>query len=229
MIEFSFLEVGLRQIPRLSGSVVNWFSGQSLQNKTILLIGPSRSGKTSFLRFVQFGHFADDQEERTLDPVEKKNLAIRTDKGSVEVKVKKIVDTVGQADAREHARNLADVRHHAVCIFVHSQMDVRGSDQSSVQGYITELFDQFDDLLDGRRKKSPPEIIIVYNKVDLIESQRGVENRNAVHQIARENAKRVFGKDASRKLRTLSCSLVEEFDNGALAGKVVQKLIEQLV
>src|SRR5690242_3944419 len=68
------------------------------QGKTIMLVGPARSGKTTFISYLQHGIFQDPQDiPRTYDPVDSSHFNLRLGPNkTLDVIVKTVVDLPGQ-------------------------------------------------------------------------------------------------------------------------------------
>lgn len=220
--------MSLKVVTRVSPNAVTWLKAKAF-GKKILFIGQSRAGKTTYIRYLAHGIFADDDEERTFKRGGSGVVQLKLGpKESLDLTISSIIDTVGQAPTENHAQDVRAVNPDAVMIFVSSEFSLSDtSDSNAILPYIDALFEHLEEkiarnLFSFSRTKC---VIVVLNKVDLLEGgAEGAENRKKIFDFVKPRIARVFGKIVADRSRTMSCSLIEDFDNGKLAKKVAESL-----
>ena len=100
-----------------------------LKGKTLMVVGPSRAGKSTFVNYLQFGIFQHEQEtSKTYAPAHgpKFNLTVGSTK-SLQVLVKTTVDLPGQYSEVQLANEVFDIRPHVLVVVLDASRDLHGS------------------------------------------------------------------------------------------------------
>jgi hypothetical protein len=146
-----------------------------VQGKTIVVAGPARSGKTTFMNYLQFGAFEHVQETpKTYSPAVSKrfNFTVGNQK-NLEVMVKTVIDLPGQYP--DLSEIVFEQRPHALLIMLDLSAPLEDPHDPRSSGPWLEHFlsrlDQRWTNADGRRNKLSS-VTVVMNKADLVDSSR---------------------------------------------------------
>ena len=145
-----------------------------LHGKTIMVVGPSRSGKTTFISYFQFGIFQDTQEtEKTYHPVESPRFNLRLGPNrTLDVTVKTVVDLPGQYP--DLSKEVFEHRPHALVIIL--DMSAPQSDPNDPRSsaiWLEEFCNKLDQRWHGQKaqRNRLRSVILAMNKIDLVDPQ----------------------------------------------------------
>jgi signal recognition particle receptor subunit beta len=145
-----------------------------LRGKTIMVVGPPRSGKSTFVTYLQFGIFQDAQEtEKTYHPVESPRFSLRLGPNrNLEVEVKTIVDLPGQYP--DLSKNVFEHRPHALVIILDMsapQSDVNDTRSSAL--WLEDFCNRLDQRWQGQKAKRNRcrSVIVAMNKIDMVKPE----------------------------------------------------------
>jgi len=169
-----------------------------------VIAGPPRAGKTTLVRYIQYGIFQHAEEtQRTYDPIESQrfNLQLGADK-KLEVSVKTAVDLPGQ-----YGVPLADAvferRPHALVILLDVSRELDGDDDGGVPcaGWLTNFCIRFDQrwLADPGRNRLRC-VIVAMNKMDLVPADAMTTAERAYKQIMAQHWKASRGPHTDEPL-----------------------------
>ena len=110
------IKVGLEVFSRVSPKGFAWVKSK-LVGRDLLIVGQPRAGKTSLVRYLQYGVFADPQTERTRTIKESASFTVKMGRDeALKLEIRKAVDTVGQVSAAEHAKLVQAYRPHVLVL-----------------------------------------------------------------------------------------------------------------
>jgi GTPase SAR1 family protein len=125
------LKVGLEIFSRVSPKGLAWVKSK-LVGRDILIVGQPRAGKTSLVRYLQHGLFAEPDTERTREIKETAAFTVNMGRNeSLKLQVRKVVDTVGQVSAAEHARLSKSYRPHVLILLIDMKGPWAGTNEHS--------------------------------------------------------------------------------------------------
>jgi len=160
--------------------VRSWFTG-----KTLVVVGPPRAGKTTFVRYVQYGIFQHaDKTPKTYDPTSSPRFNLRLGKdNNLEVLIKTAVDLPGHAAARTLADDVFKQRPHAIVIVLGLDNPLEGDEGTAA--WLREFCKQFDYrwLQAQDRRNRLRSIIIVMNKLDLVDAPQLEAHENRYREV----------------------------------------------
>ena len=140
----------------------DWLMNQ-LYGKKILIVGPGRSGKTSFKNYLSKGILLNETAtSKTKLHSKFKGSIIKVNSGTFEIKLKSLTDSPGQIGPLIHAESVQEYRPHFLFVFLNCEE----TDESIkwFQDFAESLYSIFRDYPDlVNRIKS---IFIVLNKKD---------------------------------------------------------------
>ena len=188
MVDTGCVLLGLKLVTKVSPNLLTWLDDKTL-GKKILIVGQARSGKTSFLNYMQHAIFADDEhgEPRTTQKNSSGSMRLKLGpRKSLELKVKEIIDTVGQAPEINHAQDVKKSKADAILVFVSADKPLSGQ-PDACEEYLTDLFEHLAEMAGHTPAfaKRAKVVIIVQNKVDLVDEVDGVERRKQLHAHVR--------------------------------------------
>jgi signal recognition particle receptor subunit beta len=167
------------------------------KGKTVMVVGPARSGKTTFVRYLQFGIFMHaDETQPTYDPVESPRFNLRLGPNkTLEVSIKSAVDLPGQYPARRLADEAFDHRPHAL-VYV---LDLTAPLEGEADRASGEWLKQFCERLDQRWQGQKPQrnrlrsVIVAMNKMDLVDAAVVTTNEKRYKEIMSQSFRAAKG------------------------------------
>jgi GTPase SAR1 family protein len=140
------------------------------KGKTILIVGQSRAGKTTFLEYFQYGLFEDEKEtQRTYEetPTARFNVKLGRDQ-SLEIIVKKTIDIDGHSAPFQQAKLIIEQKPHALLIFMDATLPLKTSTD-----WLTEFCKKLEShwRVKGIKKNRIKSIVLVLNKKDKVEAK----------------------------------------------------------
>jgi hypothetical protein len=141
----------------------------------------------------------------------------------LQLQVRSILDTVGQVNARDHARAVIRHKPHAIVIVLDVSGQWEGDNNYSSRFYLSELLENLAHELHPRAfiAQHPSNITVLLNKSDKVDPSVIAELAKHVRESLNSKLTR-FGP-AVKKIPVLPCSLIEE-EGGALPEKVIRNL-----
>ena len=219
------VKVGVQLLTRVAPTGLAWVSTW-YKGKRLAIVGQPGAGKTSFLRYMQFGVFADPSMPRQPTEDDSKSAAFSVKSGKdnmLQLQVRSILDTVGQVNARDHARAVIRHKPHALVIVLDISGQWEGDNNYSSRFYVSEFLENLAHELDSRAflARHPSNITVLLNKSDKVDAAVTAEWAKQVRQSL--NTKLAKFGPAVKKIPVLPCSLIED-KGGALPEKVIRHL-----
>jgi len=221
------LKLGIELVKRITPTGLAWIRAW-FQGRKILVVGQPRAGKTSFVRYLQYGIFTDPDEKSPRTRKVRKSASFTVGMGkdqALKMQVRSTIDTVGQALASEHAANT--VLHHpdALVIIVDLASDWRGQTEYQASHYLGEFCDHLAGELSEHKKlrKKLKAVVVVLNKKDLASNSKIISWRRGTERILEEKLRASFGARV-KDVPILSCSLIERHDTGRSANAVIEAI-----
>lgn len=155
-----------------------------IRGKTIMIVGPSASGKTTFLNYLRAEVFLPVQPpESTLAPNETKPYEVHLGTNqTVTVTVKTTVDVPGQYTAIQLATEAFARRPHGLVVV----LDLTNPDSSD---WFEEFSTRLDQKWQGvrRRRNRLRAVVVAMNKADLIDDAAIAEQEAEYRRIAQRH------------------------------------------
>lgn len=217
------VKVGVQLLTRVAPTGLAWVSTW-YKGKRIAIVGQPGAGKTSFLRYMQYGVLADPELPRQPTEDEKKSAAFSIKSGRdnmLELQVRSILDTVGQVNARDHARTIAKYKPHALVIVLDLDTTWDGKNNHAASFYLSEFCGHLAMEMHPRSNlaRNVSNTTLVLNKVDQVEPSRAARWEKDSRRILNSQLTK-FGPDI-KKIPIMRCTLLEGGDI-SLAEKIVR-------
>jgi hypothetical protein len=221
------LKVGLDVFTRVTPKGFAWIKSR-LVGRDLLIVGQPRAGKTSLVRYIQYGVFAEAETARTR--AIKKTAAFTVKVGrneSLALEVRKAIDTVGQVSPAEHARLAKQFRPHILVLVLDASGPWEGSEERSARYYLEEFFDYYSEAYRQapvlrRRLRA---IYIVLNKRDRLDEKRSASLLKKAKDLVQGKIRSAMG---TLDMFVLESSLFEGFDGGKSANAIIGKIALRL-
>jgi hypothetical protein len=224
-------KVGVEAYKSASPSLFRWLK-RLVFGKTVLFLGPSFAGKTSYVTYLRSGELANPNEfaDRTIGHRNSGGVIIKSANGNVEVDLAKIMDTQGQGAPQEHAELVAEYRPHAICLMFDASedwsplgvLDPSKSNKVWLETFLIKLckIANGDDSLFERIKS----FAVVLNKVDLVKDQSTLQGKvDQVHLLVGHHLKGDLG-DLAAMLVVKPMSAIQGYAGDASPEKVTSSL-----
>ena len=202
-----------------------------LRGKTILVVGPGHSGKSTFVRYLQYGIFQHEEPyEKTYQPVSgpRFNLRLGVDR-SLEVLVKKAWDAPAQY--ADPANLVADARPHALLVVVDLSMPLdKDGDNRSTAPWLEEFASRLDDRFRDIKRSSNrlTSIIVVMNKADLVDDTTRERHTQRYREILRRHFQAARGRNMKAPVRIKPCISVENPEGTKFIDAILVDLAQDL-
>ena len=200
-----------------------------LRGITLLLAGPSQSGKTSFLRYLRYGRLSPElRHGTTLGDTPTAPLTVTMDQDQrLQLHVRRSLDPPGQAGAKGHADLMEEKRPHAILLILDStspSADLRDW-TSRFCRHAERVF-----LESLGYRKELRSIIVCLNKFD---KKRGRQyfsaRRDAVQTCLRDGLANALGRERVDTIQILPCVSVRTSQYGTqLIDDVIAELAMQV-
>jgi len=154
------LALDMVQRPAMTGlaRVHTWLTGNE-----VLILGPARAGKTSFVDYLRYGVMEPEQEtEKTLGVEKTASFRVRIGRdASLELKLKRAVDVAGQIGPIEHARLVEEKKPHAIIIMLDLSAPMSGISDRASGPWLIEFCKHFEERYrDDKRLKEDARFLV---------------------------------------------------------------------
>jgi hypothetical protein len=229
-------EVGVGVLRAVAPGVLAWAKAQ-VTGKTVLFVGPSRAGKTSFINYLRAGTYTDpaDAIARTQSSGSVGGLQLKSPNGNLQIEVKKLVDTKGQDFPEVHANLVQRHRPHALCIMMDASAEWSGAGDPDPNKNNRAWLEQFLNRLCELRADDPnvlrrlKSFSIFLNKVDKVPDENAVKSRAAQARLVVSSLLRGRANRVVDLLNVKPLSLVQDYSGGKLPAQASVTLFMPLV
>jgi hypothetical protein len=217
------IAIDLVKRPAMSGlaRVHSWLTGHE-----VLVVGPARAGKTSFVEYLQYGVLEPEQETaKTLDLRKSATFRLKIGRNSsLELKVRRAVDVAGQVGPMEHAKIVEERRPHAVVVLLDLSAPVTHS-----AAWLTDFCKHLDERLRTNMgaKKRLKVIVFVANKQDTLSPDAAVRRIERFKQIIKKQMAFAFPTRVD-SIPVMPCILVQKDNAVAMADAITIRLAKAL-
>jgi len=225
--------------PWIFGKVQMWATG-----KTVIVVGPSRSGKTSFLDYLELGILrVEQQTRRTMGLEPRYNFVIEVGKDQrLKIRVRKPFDSSGDVAPFKQVEYIERQRPHGIVVILDAvrfkilEVEPEHPEElnESCTAWLTELCIHLNKLLNTNEKvaQTLKAMIVVINKWDKLpkvddnaEKKRKEEFEETVRSILDKHLNNKFySKDGTGVVNVLPCALVNNQLDDALVKEVISTL-----
>lgn len=159
-----------------------------LRGKTLMVIGPRASGKSTFLNYVRYGVFQHEQDaQSTYRPqnIQDFRLAIGQDK-ALTVSIRKAIDIPGQWNSKDLADDVFERRPHALVVMLDLSAPLEDpNDSRSTAIWLRQFCTEAEVRAHASkaRKNRLRVIVVVLNKADLVSDEEFAEKRQVFEKI----------------------------------------------
>jgi hypothetical protein len=222
------IAIDLVKRPAMNGlaRVHTWMTGHE-----VLVLGPARAGKTSFVDYLRYGVLEPAQEtEKTLDIESTTTFRVKVGRdSSLELKVKRAVDVAGQVGPIEHARIAERRRPHALVVMLDLSAPVTGASERASGPWLIEFCKHLDERIrsNAKMKKRLKTIIFVANKHDTQSPEAAARRIDSLRKIIRKHLEMSFTTTVD-SIPMLPCTLIQTDDTPVLADAVIIRLAKAL-
>lgn len=221
------LKVGLDVFTRVTPKGFAWIKSRFV-GRDLLIVGQPRAGKTSLVRYIQYGVFAETETTRTRTVKKTAAFTVKVGRNeSLALEVRKAIDTVGQVSPSEHARLAKQYRPHILVVVLDISGPWEGSEERSARYYLEEFVDYYGEAYretPGLRRKLRA-IYIVLNKRDRLDDKRAASFSRKTKELVQSKIRSALG---TLDIFVLESSLVEDFDAGKSANSIIEKVALRL-
>jgi GTPase SAR1 family protein len=220
--------IDLVKRPAMSGlaRVHTWLTGHE-----VLVLGPARAGKTSFVDYLRYGVLEPAQQtEKTLNIEKTTTFTVKIGRdASLELKVKRAVDVAGQVGPIEHARIAERRRPHAVVVLLDLSAPVTGKSDRASGPWLIEFCKHLDERIrtNAKMRKRLKTIIFVANKYDSQSTEAAGKRIEAFRRIVRKHLGMSFSTRVD-SIPIMPCTLVLTENTTSLADSVIIRLAKAL-
>jgi hypothetical protein len=222
------LGVDLVSRPAQTGLAIltTWAAGHE-----VLVVGPARAGKTSFVEFLQYGVLEKEQETaKTTTPHKSASFRVKIGRSeALELKVRSTMDLPGEAGATEHARKAKLRKPQAIVVILDISAPLAGNSKYASGPWLTTFCKQIAANLrnEPKFKKRLRCLIFVANHYDKLATSSAQRKIDALRSLAEKHLESSFdpGSDC---MPFLPCVLVDTPIKSELADLVIVRLAKSL-
>ncbi|HZO71222.1 MAG TPA: GTPase domain-containing protein [Ktedonobacteraceae bacterium] len=231
MAEATVVELGFSVVAKVGPAGIRR-GMQWLLGKVILVVGPPRSGKTTFINYLclqQFQRQHDTDVTTRFEDSGKFDIKMGRD-DMLRVSVKKVVDFPGDIGAVAHAEEVFKRRPHAIIIFTDLAVPAE-EDPNGAAVWLAKFCSHLESLwrrngsIRGNRTKA---VLVVMNKHDKItDEQVLIDRKRQLRTILHDELRQARGR-MRREIAILPCTLVKNAEGHDEVDNVVTSLVKGL-
>ena len=221
------IKIGIEVIKKTTPKGFAWLTTY-IGGKEILILGPGKAGKTSFVDYLQFGileHESEHHKTHHVDLTPTFELSMGQE-GALKLKVRRAVDTPGQIGPVAHAELVKERKPHAILLM----LDLTKAQSTSI-AWIKEFSEHLDTVCRDNKKiiKKIRTIIVILNKFDKCKADTYQKYRSSIKKGITLNIKEVIGPEKCGKIPILPCVAVENKDGSKHIDAIIRKLAKELI
>jgi GTPase SAR1 family protein len=227
-------EIAKTAITQVTPSVVNYLKTWWV-NHNIIVLGPARVGKTSFLDYLRHGILLQEQPTgRTLEPDRQSNFAIKLGRdGTLVLRVWSPIDIPGDYSAYEQINSIEEFRPNSIVIALDATSPLEGPVSISSIVWLEEFCQRLDILLQKDKELSNTlrTITVIMNKWDKFSDDSGTDTKHkqqfesSVKKIIDQYLKSSFSYYKGNKtIPIMRCSLVKSRFDTMLVDEIINKI-----
>lgn len=186
-------------IVRIGGTIISQapkglkYIKSLLTGKTIIIVGQKRAGKTTFLDYFQYGFFEDEKHTaKTQESTPSVRFDIKLGRNEIlEISIKTAVDVAGQNPPSFQAKEIFDLKPHAILIFIDLTCPLKKSGE-----WLTEFCGRLEThwRVNKNKRNRVKSIILVLNKTDKTDAKTVESKMKAFQKIINAELKEARGK-----------------------------------
>jgi hypothetical protein len=204
--------------------------------KTLLVLGPERTGKTSFLDYLQYGLLRQEQPTAhtiTIDP--RRSFIVKLGRnGSLVLRIRRPLDSPGSVQPMDQIHYIQRYKPDCLLLILDSSSPLIGHRAVSSVAWLEEFFKHFDYALRTLPKviNKLRAVMVIMNKWDKISNDLEKANDFEVaikNIIDRHGEAFSFHHQGTRLIHIKKCSLVQNQSAPALVDDVLDTLAIELM
>jgi GTPase SAR1 family protein len=225
--EAVLLKMGLELFVKTSNTTWGYFR-EWMKRKDVFVIGQPRAGKTTFIDYIQYGLFAEEQETlKTLKVTTSSQHTVSVGKNEKLSMTVRAVDVPGQYGAGDHARLAFEKNPHAILVFLDLSKPLNAKITGSVT-YLAEFCERLNGLwrLSERKNNRLKCLVVVANKLDKIGTAEWEEAKKAFGselRVLNEGLGRMENPPVVRP-----CVMIKNEQGDKLVANIVTHLAKEL-
>ncbi|MFE2124546.1 Rab family GTPase [Rhodococcus aetherivorans] len=217
-------------IERSAPAAFKWVRAVA-KGKTIVIVGPGRTGKTTFLNYIHHGVFQHNQAtNRTLVPEESKRFDLEVGPSkNLKLHVSSAIDTPGQYP--DISKFVHSKRPHALIIVLDLSSNLKDPDPAkSSAAWLDEFLTRLDQRWIASRasRNRLRSVIVVLNKADLVSESTYAKHETRYRKIMKDSF-RVAKGSMQQDVLYKKCIMVENPYGTKFVDAVIFDLAKSLV
>lgn len=216
------VKVGIEVMKRVTPGALSWIQNW-VGGKVLLVLGPGGAGKTSFVNYLRDGILIPEDIHRKTVRI-KKSSTYKIKMGrdeSLELKIRKTLDTPGQVGPIEHANLIFGTMPHSVLIVLDC-----GKKISETRDWLSEFCEQFEQesRVNKRALKKIKAFVFLLNKSDKATAKKQNSLKKCVKEIFIEKCSAAIGRARAKQVLVFPSTLVDNRDGGKLVDVAIATL-----
>lgn len=223
------LEVALTLMKRIPSSglasITDFVAG-----KEILVLGPPRAGKSSFVQFVQHGILQPETSTPKTYEIDK-TATFRISMGrneSLQLRLRRVVDVPGHIGSVAQAKLVAERKPQAVVVMLDVTGPHAGRHPDATRNWVTSFFTRLEELMDrdssvGKRLTA---LVVVLNKVDKADPSKFTSALSRLEKLVQRNCRHT--QASVEHIPILPGILVANPEHSKLADSILVTLAKSL-
>ena len=227
----TILKVGVAVIERAAPTgmeiVRSWLTG-----KQVVVVGPPRAGKSTFIDYLHYGLFEDEKDtSKTIDITATARFNVKIGRDSaLQLLVSRAIDVPGQIGPVWQADVVFHTRPHAVLLMVDLSAPLDGTAEQAtaswLEAYCKRLEAQW--RAKGKRGNRTKTMIVIMNKADKVEASVIETHRKRYREIIDTQLRDARGK-MLEDIAILPCVTVNNPNGTKSVDAVISHLAKALV
>jgi len=193
----------------------------------LILVGPAEAGKTSFIKLLSGGLYADETQTVRTKNVKKFDKFIPVKIGEQELSVAALIDTPGQNSFETHIETIRDNAVGNLVIWCDHE-NFRSDDKARGLNWLKRFLVHLNSYFLNDEVKDPlTSILIVLNKKDLVTDEDRLQNERQAGEAVHDELGEALGDNISEIAR-VSCTLLKR-ENGEASVEEVARLLANII
>lgn len=212
----------ISQAPKGLKYIKSLFTG-----KTIIIVGQKRAGKSTFIDYFQYGFFEDEKETaKTYLSTPSVRFDIKLGRNeTLEISIKTAVDVAGQNSPSFQAKEIFDLKPHAILIFLDLTCPAKPAGE-----WLAEFCERLETYWRANKSKRNrvKSIILVLNKKDKTDAKTVETRTKAFLKILNSELKEARGKMLD-EITIVPTVMVNNADGTKSADSLITHLAKALI
>lgn len=226
------LKIGVEVLNKLAPTGLAWLKTKVF-GKDLLAIGERRAGKSSFIKYLEYGVLlpAGTKTPRTLEVKDTASFQIVIGRNeTLRMSVRRATDTRGHDSSIEQAR-LVGRRHPAILmIFLDASRSWQNDDDDRGIKYLKELLDELNvrAATSKRIKRNLMHMCVILNKVDLLDKRQVSSKTKQVKKLLSSYATPHWGPRGN-DIAVYPCISIEHKEAVRMLDGIIKQVVVSVV